>query len=253
MDGAGWALVGALAGWLDAVVGGGGLVQLPALMLGLPGATPAAWLATNKVGSLSGTAMSALTYARSFRPQWRTALPLALTAGTGSMMGAFIGLRISKEAFSPIVLVLLVAMGTYVVAKPQLGRAEKPVDPTRAGVLAALIGLVAGVYDGALGPGTGSILVFGLVSVLGMQFLEASALAKIANVATNVGALIVFAPGGHIIWAVAGCLVLGQLVGGVVGARTAVRLGSTFVRTVFIVVVGSLATRIAGQLLGWWS
>ena len=236
------------AGWIDAVVGGGGLVQLPALLLGLPGATPAQLLATNKVSSIFGTATSSVTYFRRVGADLRTALPMAAVAYVGSIGGALIGLQIPKSAFNPIILVLLVVVGAYTLFKPDLGRESiKRFHGHKHVVLAMLTGFVIGVYDGALGPGTGSFLVFALVGLLGYTFLEASAKAKIANFATNLGALTVFAPLGHVLWQI-GLL----MAGGYVGARTAVARGSAFVRVVFVVIVSAFIVRIAGSLLGWW-
>ena len=113
-------------------------------------------------------------------------------------------------------------------------------------------GLVIGIYDGALGPGTGSFLVFALVGLLGYTFLEASAKAKIANFATNLGALTVFAPLGHVLWQIGLLMAVGNIAGGYVGARTAVARGSAFVRVVFVVIVSAFIVRIGGSLLGWW-
>lgn len=242
-----------LAGWVDAVVGGGGLIQLPALLLGFPTATPAQLLATNKLSSVAGTTSSAITFYRRVHPDLRTALPMAAVAFVGAVLGALIGLHIPKSAFSPIILVCLIAVGAYTLLKPELGR-ETALrwDGHRHTAAAMVSGFVIGVYDGALGPGTGSFLVFALVGLLGYAFLEASAKAKIANVATNLGALLVFAPGGHVMWRVGLVMAAANLVGGWVGARTAVRLGSGFVRIVFVVVVSAFIVRISLQLLGVW-
>lgn len=247
---AGAALV---AGWVDAVVGGGGLIQLPALLLGFPGATPAQILATNKFGSIFGTTTSSITYYRRVRPDLRTALPMAGVALLGAVAGAFIGLHIPRSAFSPIILVCLVAVGAYTLLRPELGRATAlRWSGHRHTVGAMVTGFVIGVYDGALGPGTGSFLVFALVGLLGYAFLEASAKAKIANAATNLGALVVFAPGGHVMVRVGLVMAAANLLGGYAGARTAVQLGSGFVRTVFIAVVSAFVVRISLQLLGVW-
>ena len=247
------ALAGFLAGWVDAVVGGGGLIQLPAILLGVPGATPAQVLATNKFGSIWGTATSSVTYYRRVRPDLRTALPMAGVAYVGAVVGALIGLHIPKAAFNPIILVMLVVVGAYTLAKPSLGEATVlRFSGHRHTVFAMLTGFVIGVYDGALGPGTGSFLVFALVGLMGYAFLEASAKAKIANFATNLGALTVFIPGGHVMWVVGAVMAAANLLGGYVGARTAVAQGSRFVRLVFIVVVGAFIVRIGGDLLGWW-
>lgn len=246
-------LAGFVAGWIDAVVGGGGLVQLPALLLGFPGATPAQLLATNKFGSIWGTVTSAATYWRRVKPDLRTALPMAAVAYFGAIGGALIGLHIPKSAFNPIILVMLIGVGAYTLFKPTLGtKTALRWDGTRHTVTAMLVGFVIGVYDGALGPGTGSFMVFALVGLMGYAFLEASAKAKIANFATNLGALTVFAPGGHVMWKVGAVMAVANLLGGYVGARTAVAKGSGFVRVVFVVVVAAFTIRIGGQVLGVW-
>ncbi|GIL35958.1 TSUP family transporter [Phycicoccus jejuensis] len=247
------ALAGFVAGWVDAVVGGGGLVQLPALLLGMPGATPAQVLATNKFGSVWGTATASVTYYRRVKPDLRTALPMAAVAYVGAIGGALLGLHIPKSLFNPVILVMLVVVGAYTLLKPSVGELTRlRFSGARHTTAAVLTGFVIGVYDGALGPGTGSFLVFALVGLLGYAFLEASAKAKITNLATNLGALTVFAPGGHVVWVVGGVMAVANLLGGWVGARTAVARGSRFVRTVFVVVVGAFTLRIGGDLAGLW-
>jgi uncharacterized protein len=242
------ALAGLAAGFVDAVVGGGGLIQLPALLLGLPGATPVQLLATNKLGSIMGTTTSSITYFRRVRPDLRTAVPLALAAFGGSLAGAALAFLITKEAFNPILLGVLVGVGLYTLFKPSMGRMQRlrfgHVRPRRHLAAAVLIGLAVGAYDGALGPGTGSFFVFALVSVLGYGFLEASAKAKIANFATNLAALAVFAPQGAVLWKVG--LVMGacNVVGGYLGARVAVAQGSGFVRVFFVVVLAAFVVKI---------
>ena len=245
------ALAGLGAGWVDAVVGGGGLIQLPALILGLPGASPVQILATNKLGSVCGTTVSSITYYRRVKPDLRTALPLMAAAFAGSAGGAFVASHIPKSAFNPIILVVLVIVGGYVVAKPRIGRVTDLRFAGHHHLAAAMIaGAVIGFYDGALGPGTGSFLVFVLVGLIGYNFLEASAKARMANWATNVAALCVFIPQGAVIWQIG--LVMGgcNLLGGYIGARTAVAKGAGFVRVIFIVVVGAFILKIGSDVLG---
>jgi len=245
------ALAGFAAGWIDAVVGGGGLIQLPALVLGFPGATPAQLLATNKISSVFGTATSSITYIRRIRPDLRTAVPMALIAFLGAVGGALIGVHIPKEAFNPIILVMLVVVGAYTVFRPSLGSVTAlRFTGVRHTATAMLVGFVIGVYDGALGPGTGSFLVFALVGLLGYAFLQASAKAKITNFATNLGALAVFIPGGHVMWRVGLVMAVANIAGGYAGARTAVARGSTFVRVVFILVLVAFIVRIGGDVAG---
>ena len=239
------------AGWVDAVVGGGGLIQLPALLLGFPQASPVQILATNKLGSICGTSVSAVTYYRRVKPDLRTAIPLALLAFGGSLVGALIASHIPKSAFNPIILVVLIGVGAYTLLKPRLGHETDLRFSGHRHLLAATgAGFLIGMYDGALGPGTGSFLVFALVGLLGYAFLEASAQAKIANIATNLAALAIFIPSGTVMWKVGLLMGLGNLVGGYVGARTAVARGAGFVRVVFVIVVGGFIVKIGLDVLG---
>ena len=246
-------LAGLSAGFVDAVVGGGGLIQLPALLIGLPSAQPVNILATNKLSSICGTTVSSATYYRRIRPDPRTFGPLMACAFVGSVGGAFIGSHISASAFDPIVLVVLIVVGGYVAFRPGLGEiTELRFGRTRHTWTAMATGLVIGCYDGALGPGTGSFFVITLVGLLGYSFLEASAKARLANWATNLAALCVFVPQGDVLWKVG--LVMGacNLVGGYLGARTAVARGAAFVRVFFIVVVSAFIVRIGGDVVGLW-
>jgi hypothetical protein len=242
------------AGFVDAVVGGGGLVQLPALLLGLPQAAPVEILATNKLASICGTTVSSATYYRRVRPDPRTFLPLMLLAFLGSALGALVASQIPRSAFDPIVLAALVLVGAYVVARPTIGDETVLRFAGHHHTAAAMAtGLAVGFYDGALGPGTGSFFVFLLVGLLGYNFLEASAKARLANWATNLAALCVFVPQGAVLWEVGLVMGLCNLAGGYLGARTAVRRGSRFVRVFFIVVVSAFIVRIGGEVLGFWS
>ena len=246
-------IAGLFAGFVDAVVGGGGLVQLPALLVGLPHASPVNVLATNKLSSFCGTSVSSATYYRRVRPDPRTFGPMTVCAFAGSAAGAVIGSHISDGAFDPIVLVVLVVVGAYVLFRPHLGDSTLLRYDGRRHVGTAMVaGLLIGCYDGALGPGTGSFLVITLVALLGYSFLEASAKARIANWATNLAALCVFAPQGAVLWRVGLVMGVCNLVGGYLGARTAVARGAGFVRVFFVLVVAGFAVRIAGALIGMW-
>jgi len=247
------AFAGLAAGFVDAVVGGGGLIQLPALVLGLPNASPVQVLATNKLGSICGTSVSSVTYYRRVRPHAGTFVPLMAFAFLGSLGGALLASQIPKESFQPIVLVVLIAVGAYVLYKPELGEStDLRFSGHRHTAAAMAAGLVVGAYDGALGPGTGSFFVFALVGLLGYAFLEASAKARMANWATNLAALCVFVPQDVVMWRVG--LVIGacNLVGGYIGARVAVSRGARFVRIFFIVVVSAFVVRIGGSVIGLW-
>ncbi|MBD8870454.1 TSUP family transporter [Nocardioides donggukensis] len=241
------------AGYVDAVVGGGGLIQLPALVVAFPGAAPLQVLATNKLASVCGTTVSSATYYRRVRPHAGTFLPLMGFAFLGAVGGALAAALIPKSAFNPIILVVLVLVGAYVLLKPAIGElTELRFAGHRHTAAAMLTGLVVGFYDGALGPGTGSFFVFTLVGLLGYNFLEASAKARLANWATNVAALVVFVPQGVVLWEVGLLMGLANLVGAYVGARMAVARGARFVRVFFVVVVSAFIVRIGGDVAGLW-
>jgi uncharacterized membrane protein YfcA len=244
---------GLSAGFVDAVVGGGGLIQLPALVIGLPGASPVQLLATNKLASICGTTVSSTTYYRRVRPHPGTFIPLMICAFIGSLGGALLASRIPRDAFEPIVLVALLVIGAWVLFRPSVGTETelKYADGRHLGG-AMLIGLVVGLYDGALGPGTGSFFVVTLVGLLGYSFLEASAKARMANWATNLAALVIFVPQGAVLWGIGLAMGVANLVGGYLGARVAVSRGARFVRIFFIAVVGAFIVKIGGDVFGAW-
>lgn len=242
-------LAAMLAGWVDAVSGGGGLVQLPALLVGLPGVPPATVLGTNKLSSIIGTSAAARTYRRAAVTDVATAVPMAVTAFVGSAVGAAAATRLPGTWFRPLALVLLVVVGLWTLLRPALGERQDMrwhggEEHHRHRAAAIAMGGGIGLYDGVFGPGTGTFLVFGLVALLGYSFLNASAIAKIVNVATNLAALLVFAATGHVLWGLGLAMGVANLTGAVVGARTAVRRGSRFVRLVFLVVVAVLLLRL---------
>jgi uncharacterized protein len=243
-------LAAGFAGWVDAVSGGGGLVQLPALLIWLPGAAPAAVLATNKLSSVCGTTAAALTYQRRVRPDLRTALPMAAVALLGAAAGAACASLLPGGVFRPLVLVLLVAVAAWTVARPRMGLDERlRFDGHRHHLVAAVAGGSIGFYDGIFGPGTGAFLVVALVGLLGYAFLQASATARIVNLATNLGALLVFVPQGAPLWRLGLAMGACNVAGGWLGAHTAIRRGSGFVRVVFLTVVAALVLRLGYDVL----
>ena len=238
-----------LAGWIDAVVGGGGLVQLPALLL-VPGMNPVQALGTNKLAGSMGTGTSAVTYYGHVHPSLRTALPTAAVAAVGAVAGALSAAAVPAGVLTPVILVVLVLVALYTLLRPNLGGATAlRFSGHRHTVVAVVTGAVIGFYDGIAGPGTGAFLVFTLVGLLGYAFLEASATAKIVNLATNLGALLVFALHGSVLWGLGLVMGAANLTGGYLGARTAVAVGSRFVRGVFLTVVTALVLRLGWQVL----
>ncbi|SCG38926.1 sulfite exporter TauE/SafE family protein [Micromonospora humi] len=246
-----WALttllcVAALAGWVDAVVGGGGLVLLPALLVAAPGVPVATALGTNKLAAIFGTSTAAVTYARRTKLDWAVAGPAAGLAVVTAGVGAALAGAVPAGAYRPVVLVVLVSVAVFVVTRPRLGTVSVPSRRTRSRVVAAVLvaGLGIALYDGLIGPGTGTFLVLAFTASVGADFVHASAMAKVVNAGTNLGALVVFGVSGHVWWWLGAAMAVCNVAGAAVGARMALRRGAGFVRVVLLVVVLALVARL---------
>lgn len=235
-----------LAGFLDAVVGGGGLIQIPALIILLPEAPIAALFGTNKCVSVCGTSAAIWQYSRHVEIPWRAVLPTVLTALLFGFLGAATVSHLDPAALRPLILAVLVLVLVYTLWRKDFGAMHAPKLGHRAQVIAGLAaGATIGFYDGFLGPGTGSFLVLAFVALFGFSFLHASAIAKIVNVSTNLAAIAYFVPRGHVIPALVLPMAIANVTGSWLGAHVAIRRGSGFVRSVFLVVVGLLLMRFA--------
>lgn len=235
------ALASLLAGFVDAVVGGGGLVLVPALFGVFPSTAPATLFGTNKAASVWGTAWATAQYARRVSLNWRALLPAAAVALVGSFAGAWVVTLVSADGLRRALPLILLGVLIYTLAKKDLGREHTPrFQGRRETLIAAAIGLVIGFYDGFFGPGTGSFFVFLFVRLLGYDFLHASATAKLMNTATNVAALGLFAWKGHVWWHIAAVMAVTNVLGSVLGTRLALARGAGFVRGMFVVVVSAL-------------
>lgn len=234
------------AGLIDAIVGGGGLVLVPALFAAFPTAPPATLLGTNKSASVWGTAIATWQYSRRVEMRWRAWGPAAAAALLGSLGGAWAVTLIDPGFLRKGLPLVLLAVLVYTLAKKDLGHTHAPRHSAgMETVLACTVGAVVGVYDGFFGPGTGSFFIFALVRVLGYDFLNASAAAKLLNVATNAAALLLFASKGHVWWHLGLPMAVANIAGSLIGARLALRHGAGFVRRIFIAVVGALILKTA--------
>ena len=243
-------LASALAGFVDAIVGGGGLVLVPALFAVYPSAPPATLFGTNKGAAIWGTAWATAQYARRVTMNWTTLVPAALAALGCSFAGAWLVTQVPATGLRRALPFILLAVLVYTLLRKDLGRVHAPGRSVRLEALqATLIGAAVGFYDGFFGPGTGSFFVFLFVRVLGYDFLHASAAAKLLNMATNVAALALFASTGHVWWPIAATMAVANVVGSLFGTRLALRHGADFVRGVFIVVVGALIARTGWDAL----
>ncbi len=238
------ALASLFAGCVDAIVGGGGLILVPALFGAYPGAAPATLLGTNKGSSIWGTAWAGWQFSRRVQLPWVALLPAALAALAGSFAGAWALTMASPDGLRKMLPFVLLGVLAYTLARKDLGRRHAPrFAGTAQTGLACAIGVAVGFYDGFFGPGTGSFFVFLFVRVLGFDFLHASASAKLLNTASNAAALVLLALHGHVWWQAAAVLAVANVAGSLLGTRLALRHGAGFVRVAFIAVVAALIAK----------
>lgn len=234
-----------LAGFVDAIVGGGGLILVPALFIAYPQAHAATLLGTNKSASIWGTAMAAWRYGRQVDLKWGSLWPAALCGFLGSLMGAWMVTFLSTELLRKFLPLVLFAVLIYTIAKKDLGQSHTPRYKGRVELLAfCVLGTLIGVYDGFFGPGTGSFLVFLMVRWLGFDFINASGSAKVINVATNLSALLLFSAKGYVWWHLTFIMAGANILGSLLGSYAALRFGTGFVRYVFIFVVAIMTAKV---------
>lgn len=231
-------------------MGGGGLLQVPALMAMLPSAPVALILGTNKLSSIAGTAMAALRFGWSVPIHWRAVIPAAILAAIGASFGAKLAVSVDGGFLKPVVVGVLVIMLAQTLFQKHLG--SQNLTPKFSTVnIAGLsaLGSIMGFYDGFLGPGTGSILIFGLVRLFRYDFLSAAATTKVLNLATNFGALVVFVSTGNVAYGIGLPMAVMNVLGSSVGAHFAIKGGNRLIRVVFLTVVSILIVKILKDLI----
>jgi uncharacterized protein len=235
-----------LAGLIDSIVGGGGLIQLPALLVFLPNTAIPLIFGTNKLSSIAGTSAAAIHYSQQVQINWSIVLISTITAFVCSFIGANTVSIINPALMRPLILLLLVLVAIYTWFKKDFGFQHiVKVQGVKQSIYAALIGSFLGFYDGFFGPGTGSFLIFAFIGLLGFDFLRASASAKIVNLSTNLAATIYFAAHSQIIYSIALPMAIFNIGGAIIGAKLAIAKGSAFVRVLFIAVVSLLIVKLA--------
>lgn len=243
----------AAAGWVDAVVGGGGLILIPVLLMAFPTLPPATALGTNKLTAITGTSVAAVTYARRTKLDRSVALPAAALAVPSAGFGALSASSLPADWFRPVIMALLIGVAAFVTLRPGFGAVIEDADVVSRRRMLVAIGLAGcgiGFYDGVFGPGTGTFLIMSFTGLLSMEFLQSSALAKVVNVGTNLGALTVFAAQGNVLWTLGVGMAVCNVVGATLGARTALKRGSGFVRGVLLVVVTALVVKLSIDQFG---
>jgi uncharacterized membrane protein YfcA len=226
------------AGFVDAIVGGGGLIQTPIALILLPNLAVSSVIGSLKIPSFSGTALAARQYVRVVKVHWNLLVTMAVVAFVFAFIGSNLLTKVDNHFMKPILLVVLSIIAVYTFFKRDFGiQQAKDHSLKKQLLLAVLISMLIGFYDGFIGPGTGSFLVLAFVAVLGFDFLHASATAKMVNLATNIGSICLFLLRGKIIWVIALPMALCNATGGWLGAKVALRKGNSFIRIFFLLVV----------------
>lgn len=234
------------AGFIDAIVGGGGLLQTPAALLILPNYPVASIFGTVKIPSLLGTAVAAYKYSKQVKFNIKVLSACVFAAFCASLLGAYSVSLINNQVIKPIILVVLLFVAIYTYFNKQFGiHQHKAHSVTKQVLLAGLFGLIIGFYDGLIGPGTGSFLILVFIAVLGFDFVGASAHAKIVNMATNLAALIYFSSTGHVLYQYAIPMAIFNVLGSFLGAKLALLKGNKFIRIFFLIVVFGTILRFA--------
>jgi hypothetical protein len=238
-----------LAGFIDSIVGGGGLVQVPAFFVLYPQLSVPNIIGTNRLASAVGTSVAAWNYSRTVAIPWRTVLWAGGAAAVMSYLGATVQSLLPSSVLKPIILILIVAIAVYTYKKKDFGQSDEfRVAEADIPKWAAGIGAVLGFYNGFVGPGTGSLLVFGFVSVVGYSFLKASAISKVINVVADTSSLIFFFMHKYILFHLALPMMACNMAGSFLGSQMAVLRGNAFIRKVFIVVVAGIVLRFAWDI-----
>jgi uncharacterized protein len=230
------------AGFVDAIVGGGGLIQTPISLLLLPNIPVANIIGTLKIPGISGTSFAAFQYIKKVKLNWKMLFPMGIVAFLMSFFGSYLLVMVKNDFMKPILIFVLILVAIYTFFKKDFGQSiSRTIPENKMLIFGILISLCIGFYDGFIGPGTGSFLVVTLISFLGFDFLNASTNAKLINVATNLGSICFFILKGKIIWAIAIPMAICNAFGGWLGAKIAIKKGNGFIRMFFlIVVVGTL-------------
>ena len=235
-----------LAGFVDAVVGGGGLIQTPAALILLPACPVASVIGTLKIPAFTGTAFAAIQYARKVRVHVGLLVVMAVIAFVSALFGSRLLTMVSNQFMKPFLLCVMVAVAIYTYSKKNFGsHTEKNLSPGPLFLYGSLIAMIIGFYDGFIGPGAGSFLIICFISILGQDFLKASAHAKFVNLSTNLGSIVFFVVAGKIMYSIALPMAVCNAAGGMAGARLAILKGNKFIRIFFLVVVCLTIVRFA--------
>jgi hypothetical protein len=237
-------IVAFFAGLVDSIVGGGGLIQTPAGLILLPDKQVAQVIGSLKIPSFTGTFFAAITFLKKVKIPFIRFVSFSLVAFIASYFGSFCLTKMTNSFMKPVILIVLIIIAIYTFTKKNFGQETKNENLTFPLYKGLLICLCLGFYDGFIGPGAGSLLVIAFISWLGFDFLQANAHAKVVNLATNMGSIVLFVMKGSILWSIAIPMAFCNAVGGFIGSRLAIAKGNKFIRKVFLLVIIATLCRL---------
>ena len=237
------------AGFVDAIAGGGGLIQTPAMLLTFPDRNPVSVVATSKTAAFFGTSTAAIQYRKSIKTDPKLLIAMVIPAFIGACFGALLASHISPESYKSSIFAIMIVIFIYTLLKPELGKVH--VDkhsPRKLMVIGSIAACLIGFYDGLIGPGTGTMLMIALVAIMGFAFVGASAIAKVVNATTNLASIIVVGLRIGFMWKLGLVLAVANLAGGYMGSHMAIKKGSSFIRIFYLIVTGLLILRLGYSL-----
>ncbi|MEN9906776.1 MAG: hypothetical protein RL475_974 [Actinomycetota bacterium] len=237
------------SGFIDAIAGGGGLIQTPAMLLSFPDRNPVEVVATSKTAAFFGTTTAAIQYRKFIKTDPKLLIAMVIPAFIGAGFGALFASRISAESFKSSIFFMMIAIFIYTLFKPDLGKVHvEKHSPKKMMVIGSIAACLIGFYDGLIGPGTGTMLMIALVAIMGFAFVGASAIAKVVNATTNLASIIVIGFSLGIMWKLGLVLAVANLAGGYMGSHMAIKKGSSFIRIFYLIVTALLILRLGYSL-----
>ncbi len=237
------------SGFIDAIAGGGGLIQTPAMLLSFPDRNPVEVVATSKTAAFFGTTTAAIQYRKFIKTDPKLLIAMVIPAFIGACFGSLLASHISPESFKSSIFFMMIAIFIYTLLKPDLGKVHvEKHSPQKMMVIGAIAACLIGFYDGLIGPGTGTMLMIALVAIMGFAFVGASAIAKVVNATTNLASIIVVGLRIGIMWKLGLVLAVANLAGGYMGSHMAIKKGSSFIRIFYLIVTGLLILRLGYSL-----
>lgn len=237
------------AGFVDAIVGGGGLIQTPVALILMPNLAVSTIIGSLKIPAFSGTSFAAFQYIKQVKLDWKLLASMAIVAFVAAFFGSMLLTQVSNDFMKPVLFFVLIGLAVYTFFKRDFGQKQhRHISKNKGFVYAMILSVLIGFYDGFIGPGTGSFLVLGFVALLGFDFLNASANAKMVNLATNFGSICLFVSKGKIMWSFAIPMAFCNALGGWLGAKLAIAKGNQFIRYFFLVIVIGTLLRFGNDI-----